>query len=144
MLILSKNGKILSKIHEIVSLGNISLNSSSDRFLKSITPKKLIIFALLVLFLGDISILFFTNFNNSLSNKQNNFIAIAKTRLKIILQPLNSFVKFSFTSKSFQYLHFWNCFHVECRIFFISYFKLLYMKFNILSHARENESKILV
>ena len=41
MLILSKNGKILSKIHEIVSLGNISLNSSSDRFWNPLLQRNL-------------------------------------------------------------------------------------------------------
>ena len=93
MLILSKNGEILSKIHEIVSLINISLNSSSDQFCKSITPKKRIIFAILVLFLGNISILFFTNLNNSLSSKGNKFIDIVS---KLSYSPWASLLNFLF------------------------------------------------
>ena len=56
MLILSKYGEIVSKIHKKATLLNVtlSLNPSSEKFFKSDTPKKFIISAIIVLFIGNI------------------------------------------------------------------------------------------
>ena len=56
MFILSKYGENVSKIHKKVTLLNLtlSLNPSSEKFFKSVTPKKFIFFAIIVLFIGNI------------------------------------------------------------------------------------------